>query len=247
MKEVCRMTENNNEFIEIYEDEIKRLVKKNEDLRVLVEEKENNLHALQHEKVLMQRDLEKVTNLAASMKQLTKQNVLYKEKLESLTNEKVNLTCIVDSLRKNALKYEESNELSSKLEIEKQKVASLQEKLKLKDGQLNGLVKEKEANSGLVENNNEFLELKASNELMKQQLIEEKTELAEILLEARMQSKSLVEVATKEADKIKMVANKELEKSREEARVINNRLKKIKDESSIFVSTLIEEVDSILN
>ncbi|MEG0498152.1 MAG: hypothetical protein RR533_02580 [Carnobacterium sp.] len=241
------MTENNNEFIEIYEDEIKRLVKKNEDLRVLVEEKENNLHALQHEKVLMQRDLEKVTNLAASMKQLTKQNVLYKEKLESLTNEKVNLTCIVDSLRKNALKYEESNELSSKLEIEKQKVASLQEKLKLKDGQLNGLVKEKEANSGLVENNTEFLELKASNELIKQQLIEEKTELAEILLEARMQSKSLVEVATKEADKIKMVANKELEKSREEARVINNRLKKIKDESSIFVSTLIEEVDSILN
>lgn len=247
MKEVCSMTENNNEFIEIYEDEIKRLVKKNEDLRVLVEEKENNLHALQHEKVLMQRDLEKVTNLAASMKQLTKQNVLYKEKLESLTNEKVNLTCIVDSLRKNALKYEESNELSSKLEIEKQKVASLQEKLKLKDGQLNGLVKEKEANSGLVENNTEFLELKASNELIKQQLIEEKTELAEILLEARMQSKSLVEVATKEADKIKMVANKELEKSREEARVINNRLKKIKDESSIFVSTLIEEVDSILN
>lgn len=241
------MSENNNEFIEIYEDEIKRLVKKNEDLRVLVEEKENNLHALQHEKVLMQRDLEKVTKLAVSMEQLTKQNSLYKEKLESLTNEKVNLTCIVDGLRQNALKYEESSELSSKLEIEKQKVASLQEKLELKDGQLNALVKEKEANSGLVKNNIEFLELKASNELMKQQLIEEKTELAEILLEARMQSKSLVEIATKEADKIKAVANKELEKSQEEARVINNHLKKIKDESSIFVSTLIEEVDSILN
>lgn len=247
MKEVCSMSENNNEFIEIYEDEIKRLVKKNEDLRVLVEEKENNLHALQHEKVLMQRDLEKVTKLAVSMEQLTKQNSLYKEKLESLTNEKVNLTCIVDGLRQNALKYEESSELSSKLEIEKQKVASLQEKLELKDGQLNALVKEKEANSGLVKNNIEFLELKASNELMKQQLIEEKTELAEILLEARMQSKSLVEIATKEADKIKAVANKELEKSQEEARVINNHLKKIKDESSIFVSTLIEEVDSILN
>ncbi|CAD5900494.1 hypothetical protein CMALT430_330022 [Carnobacterium maltaromaticum] len=82
---------------------------------------------------------------------------------------------------------------------------------------------------------------------MKQQLIEEKTELAEILLEARMQSKSLVEIATKEADKIKEVANKELEKSQEEARVINNHLKKIKDESSLFVSTLIEEVEGILN
>ncbi|CAD5901937.1 hypothetical protein CMALT430_70151 [Carnobacterium maltaromaticum] len=82
---------------------------------------------------------------------------------------------------------------------------------------------------------------------MKQQLIEEKTELAEILLEARMQSKSLVEIATKEADKIKAIANKELEKSQEEAQVINNHLKKIKDESSSFVSTLIEEVEGILN
>lgn len=247
MKEVCSMTENNNEFIEIYEDEIKRLVKKNEDLRVLAEEKENNLHALQHEKVLMQRDLEKVTKLGTSIEQLAKQNALYKEKMESLANERVNLTCIVEGLRKNALKYEESSELSSKLEIEKQKVVSLQEKLKLKDRQLNELVKEKEVNSGLVENNTELLELKASNELMKQQLIEEKTELAEMLLEARMQSKSLVEVATKKADKIKAVANKELEKSQEEARVINNHLKKIKDKSSSFVSTLIEEVENILN
>lgn len=238
---------NNNEFIEIYEDEIKRLIKKNEDLRISLEKKENSLNVLQHEKTLIQRDFEKIGNLTATIEQLTKQNALYKGKLESLTNEKVNLTCIIDSLRQNTMKHEESDELLSKLEIEKQKVTSLQDKLKIKDEQLNSLIREKEANSILAENQAEFLELKTSNEMMKHQLIEEKTELAEMLLEARMQSKNLVDKANKEADKIKELATKELEKSREEASVINKHLKKVKDESSKFVSSLIEEVDNILS
>lgn len=256
MKEVRHMAENNikylndsnnKEFIEIYEDEIKRLVQKNEVLRVSVEEKENTLNVLQHEKAIMQKDLEKVNSLALSMEKLTKQNALYKEKLESLTNEKVKLNFLVDELRQNSLKCEEPRELSTKLEIEKQKVASLQERLKIKDAQLNSLMNDKEANISLIENQAEFVELKEDNEKMKQQLAEEKLQLVEMLLEARMQAKYLVDVAIKEADKIKDLANKEMEDTREKAKVMSSNLEKIKNESNTFVSNLIEEVDGILN
>lgn len=238
---------NNKEFIEIYEDEIKRLVQKNEVLRVSVEEKENTLNVLQHEKAIMQKDLEKVNSLALSMEKLTKQNALYKEKLESLTNEKVKLNCLVDELRQNSLKCEESRELSTKLEIEKQKVVSLQEQLKIKDAQLNSLMNDKEANISLIENQSEFVELKEDNEKMKQQMAEEKLQLVEMLLEARMQAKYLVDVAIKEADKIKDLANKEMEDTREKAKVMSSNLEKIKNESNTFVSNLIEEFDGILN
>lgn len=219
---------NNNEFIEIYEDEIKRLIKNNEALRVSLEKKENGLMVLQHDNTVMQKELDKLNSLAVSIEQLTKQNELYKEKVDYLTNEKVKLTSSIDGLRKNALKYQEYDELSTKLEIEKQKVATLQEKLKTKSVSTNSMIEEKEAN-------------------IKKQLIEEKTELAEMLLEARLQSKNLIDKANKEANKIKEAANKELEKSREEVRSISEHLKKMKNESSIFVCNLIEEFDNILN
>ncbi|EHQ9041166.1 hypothetical protein OC441_002591 [Enterococcus faecalis] len=156
------MNKNNKEFIEIYEGEIKRLIKKNEALRAFVEKKENDLYRLQHEKKLMQRELEKLSGIVNSMEQEAKQNVGYKEKVESLTNEKANLICIVNDLRQNTLKDKKFSELASQVENETQKVAYHQEQLKVKERQLKEFMKENEVTNGLMENHVQMLKDKHS-------------------------------------------------------------------------------------
>lgn len=206
----------NQDFIEIYEDEIKRLIQKNDDLRVEAERSNSEISALQQ---ALAEAKKRITLLSG----IEQQNTLLKEKMVSVSTSLSN----------------EKDQAVYQLNIEKKKVESLQKKLEEVSNKI-------EVNENLPENSIKIVELTNTNELLKRQLIEEKAELAEIMLDARKQSKMIVEETLKNAEEIKEAANQDVIVKQEKIKKMNSRLEKIKNESDKFISMIRSEFGEIV-
>lgn len=207
---------NNQDFIEIYEDEIKRLIQKNDDLRVEAERSNS-------ETSLLQQALGEANKRITLLSDIEQQNTLLKEKIVSVSTSLIN----------------EKDQAVHQLNIEKKKVESLQRKIEEVSTKI-------EVNKNLPENSTKIVELTNTNELLKRQLIEEKAELAEIMLDARKQSKTIVEEALKNAEEMKEAANQEVIAKQEKIKKMNSRLEKIKNESDKFISMIRSEFGEII-
>lgn len=206
----------NQDFIEIYEDEIKRLNQKNDDLRIEVERSDSETSVLQQ---ALGEAKKRITLLSG----IEQQNTLLKEKMVSVSTSLSN----------------EKDQAVYQLNIEKKRVESLQKKIEEDSNKI-------EVNEHFPENSTKIVELTNTNELLKRQIIEEKAELAEIMLDARKQAKMIVDEALKNAEEMKEAANQEVIAKQEKIKKMNSRLEKIENESDKFISMIRSELEEIV-
>lgn len=230
MKEVFEMFENkettnektHTEFIEIYEDEIKRLLQRNEEL-----EKRNNSMEVENKQLKLK--------LQELLRELETRDKSYQEKMKFEISEKTKLLNLVNQYKKNQQTSDSSEELTIRLNVEKEKVQSLKEVLESKENQIDQLEQSrKKENRSEQESRN-----------LEQKLIAEKKELAEILIDARIQAKDIVKRADIEVDRKKEQAQQDIKTATEKANLINNQLEQVKNSTTIFISGLMDQVNQI--
>lgn len=206
---------NHTEFIEIYEDEIKRILKRNEEL----ENQKNNAES---------ENKQLKFTLQESLRKIEQQDKTYQEKLTFELSEKNKLIGLITQYKNNQETSKSKEELMIKLNIEKGKVNSLQELLESKENQI----------YQFEQNLQEF-----GSKSLEQELTAEKTELAEILIEARMQAKEIVKKAKIEAASETKQAAQKVKAATEKVTTINHHLEQIKNGTTTFISELMAQID----
>ncbi|HCJ4447831.1 TPA: hypothetical protein NR419_002614 [Listeria innocua] len=206
---------NHTEFIEIYEDEIKRILKRNEEL----ENQKNNAES---------ENKQLKFTLQESLRKIEQQDKTYQEKLTFELSEKNKLIGLITQYKNNQETSKSKEELMIKLNIEKGKVNSLQELLESKENQI----------YQFEQNLQEF-----GSKSLEQELTAEKTELAEILIEARMQAKEIVKKAKIEAASETEQAAQKVKAATEKVTTINHHLEQIKNGTTTFISELMAQID----